>query len=65
MTLAELNRQAFRTLVENLGYVNAVRFFKQFEVGSGDYTRDRRQWLDDVSLDEIWADIQYRQSESS
>lgn len=31
MTLAELNRKAFKTLVETLGYVNAVRFFKQFD----------------------------------
>lgn len=61
MTLAELNRLAFTTLIENLGYVNAVRFFKQFDTGSGNYTEDRRQWLDNVSIDEIWADIQIKQ----
>lgn len=61
MTLAELNRQAFTTLVEHLGYVNAVRFFKQFDAGTGDYTQERQQWLDDVSLEEIWTDLQQRQ----
>ena len=35
MTLAEINQLAFKTLMDNLGYVNAVRFFKQFETGSG------------------------------
>ena len=49
MTLAEINRQAFITLVESLGY--AVRFFKQFDIGIGDYTRDRQQWLGDVTLE--------------
>jgi hypothetical protein len=61
MTLAELNRLAFTTLIENLGYVNAVRFFKQFDTGSGNYTEDRHQWLDNVSIDEIWADLQIKQ----
>ncbi|MEL6128887.1 MAG: hypothetical protein AAFO59_03700 [Cyanobacteria bacterium J06607_17] len=65
MTLAELNRQAFKTLMENLGYVNAVRFFKQFETGTGDYTQERHQWLDDVRLDDLWGEIQQRQSETS
>lgn len=63
MTLVELNRQAFKTLVEHLGYVNAVRFFKQFDAGTGDYTQERQQWLDDVSLEEIWIDVQQRQRE--
>lgn len=62
MTLVELNRLAFKTLMENLGYVNAVRFFKQFETGSGDYTQDRHQWLDNISLDEIWEEVQQRQA---
>ena len=53
MTLAELNRKAFKTLMDNLGYVEAVRFFKQFETGDGNYTEDRREWLDELSLDDI------------
>lgn len=65
MTLAELNRQAFKALVENLGYVNAVRFFKQFDMGTGDYTQARHQWLDEVTLDEIWEEIQPQQGEMS
>ena len=64
MTLAEINRQAFSTLVESLGYVNAVRFFKQFDMGTGDYTRDRQQRLGDVSLTELWSEIQQQQDAS-
>ncbi|MFM7448889.1 MAG: hypothetical protein ACKO24_09855 [Leptolyngbyaceae cyanobacterium] len=61
-TPIELNRKAFRALIEALGYVDAIRFLKQFDEGSGDYTKERHQWLDSVSLDEIWVDIQQRQS---
>ena len=64
MTLAELNRQAFKPLIENLGYVNAVRFFKQFEAGMGDYTQERHQWLDNVTLDDLWVEIQQQQSKA-
>jgi len=56
MTLAELNRKVFKTLMDNLGYVEA----KRFESGDGDYTVDRHEWLDDPSLDDIWSDIQKR-----
>ncbi|MEO0706983.1 MAG: hypothetical protein AAF050_15140 [Cyanobacteria bacterium J06649_5] len=48
--------------MDNLGYVEAVRFFKQFEPGDRDYTKDRRKWLDDVSLNDIVADAQKRQA---
>jgi hypothetical protein len=41
-----------------LGYVDAVRFLKQFDNGNGDYTQERSQWLDNVSLDEIWTELQ-------
>lgn len=63
ITLAELNQQAFKTLMDSLGYVNTVRFFKQFDLGSGDYSNDRRQWLDNLTIDDIWADIQQRQTD--
>lgn len=65
MTLAELNQQAFKTLMSKLGYINAVRFFKQFETGSGDYSKERQAWLDSVTLEDIWRDTQDRQSDST
>lgn len=33
--------------------MQAVRFIKQFDQGHGDYTKDRSQWLDYLTLDEI------------
>jgi hypothetical protein len=41
----ELRRRGFEALVEALGWVNAVRFLAQYEVGQGDYTRERDAFL--------------------
>jgi hypothetical protein len=58
MTPIELNQKGFKALVDTLGYVDAVRFLKQFDNGSGNYTQERSQWLDNISLDEIWTALQ-------
>ena len=62
MTPVELNRKGFKALVNALGYTDAIRFVRQFDNGSGDYTEQRHQWLDKLTLEDIWADIQQRQS---
>ena len=43
----ELRQQGFTALVASLGWVNAVRFIQQYEVGQGDYTQERYQFLPD------------------
>ncbi len=43
----ELRRRGFEVLVQALGWVNAVRFLQQYEVGQGDYTRERDAFLPD------------------
>ena len=61
MTPIELNRKGFKVLVDALGYVDAVRFMRQFDQGSGDYTEERHHWLDKLSKDDILLDISERQ----
>lgn len=41
----ELRRRGFEALVHVLGWVNAVRFLRQYEVGQGDYGRERDAFL--------------------
>jgi len=62
MTLVELNQKAFQVLIDALGYADAIRYLKQFDNGNGNYTQDHHQWLDALSLEDIWIDIQQRQS---
>lgn len=49
----ELRRKGFAALVESLGWINAVRFIRQYEQGQGDYTRERQSVLPDWEADTL------------
>ncbi|MCI0456629.1 MAG: hypothetical protein L0Z62_06580 [Gemmataceae bacterium] len=55
--LAEITQEATTILIREMGVVDALRFLSQFRAGSGDYTREREQWLDDLSLKQIASEI--------
>ncbi len=55
--LAEINQRAVRILMREMGVVDTFRFLGQFRTGAGDYTKERGQWLDNLSLDEITSEI--------
>ena len=42
---SELRHRGFQALTEALGWVNAVRFLRQYDPGSGNYTEERRALL--------------------
>ena len=65
MTAIELYRKGFQALVDALGYADAVQFIRQFDNGSGDYTQERHQWLDSLTIDEVLADIQKIQNDDT
>ena len=45
-TLNEIHKQGIDALVKELGPVDAVRFLQIYDSGSGDYTKERKQWLE-------------------
>jgi hypothetical protein len=57
-SLAELTQSAIHLLAREMGVANTMRFLHQFGLGSGDYTRERRELFDDLSLEEILAEIE-------
>ena len=57
-TIAEVNRKAEAILMRQLGVANTLRFLNQFNHGSGNYTAERHEWLDALSLDDIIRDIE-------
>jgi len=61
--LSELNRQATELLVREMGIADALRFLSQFSSGSGDYTKERDQWLDDLTLQQITSEIKAKRKE--
>jgi len=46
-TISEIRREGIQALTQALGPVDMARFISSYETGSGDYTRDRHQWLPD------------------
>ena len=53
MTLSEIRRIGIQLLTQHLGAVGMVRFLQQSDMGWGDYTKEREQWLCKPSLSEI------------
>jgi hypothetical protein len=57
MSPAQIRQQGLDALVKALGPVGMVRFLHQFDMGSGDYTQERQQWLESLSLEDILGEI--------
>jgi hypothetical protein len=53
MNPVEIRQRGYDALVKELGVVGMIRFLQQVETGKGDYTKDRDQWLDRLSFDEV------------
>jgi hypothetical protein len=56
-SLAQLNRRAYAILKRVLGVVDALRFFGQIGLGTGNYTEERRELFADLTMDEYWAAV--------
>ena len=53
MTLEQIREQGLAVLRTHLGIVGMVRFLQQSEMGWGNYTEERYQWLGDPDLAEL------------
>lgn len=58
MTLEQIREQGLAVLRQHLGIVGMVRFLQQTEVGRGNYTEERNQWLGQPDLDTLTKNIQ-------
>ena len=53
MTPQQICVSGIAALSRELGVVGMIRFMQQFEMGQGDYSKDRHQWLDQYSVADI------------
>jgi hypothetical protein len=53
MTPQQIRKAGMEVLARELGVVGMIRFMQQCEMGQGDYSKDRHEWLDQYSVDEI------------
>jgi hypothetical protein len=58
MTLEQIRQKGLDALRQHLGIVGTVRFLQQSEMGWGNYTEERHQWLGDPSLEQLVKRIQ-------
>ena len=63
-TLNEIRIQGFEVLVKNLGPADAIRFIQSYTHGSGDYTKERKAWLE-KDFDAVVAGIMERRKRKS
>ena len=59
---AELRAAGYKALAAALGPLGMARFLLQFEQGHGDYTRERRAWLKDKSIQTVATRIRARKT---
>ena len=53
MTPQQIRVAGLAALSRELGLVGMIRFMQQFEMGQGDYSKERHQWLDRYTVDDI------------
>ena len=53
ITLDQLRCEGLEALRERLRRAGMVWFLSQFDNGRGDYARERREWVDRTSLEEL------------
>lgn len=58
MTLEQIRAAGMAALTRELGVVGMIRFMQQFEIGEGDYSKERRRWLDNQDVETIATRIQ-------
>ncbi len=60
MTLEQIRAAGLNALARELGPVGMVRFLQLFETGKGDYTVERHEWLEELDLDALLAQLAER-----
>lgn len=60
---AEVQREGFRALLDRLGPADTIRFIQFYDNGHGDYTKERHQWLDGLTVDDIVRGIEARRAQ--
>jgi hypothetical protein len=55
--IAELTYRATNALIKEFGVVDTIRFLNQFRAGSGNYTMEREQLFQGMSVKDIVKEI--------
>jgi hypothetical protein len=57
-SLNEIRKEGVAILAKELGPVGMIRFLQQFDTGTGNYTKDRHQWLTEQDVTRLAEAVQ-------
>ncbi len=63
MTPNTIRTLGIQALAKALGPVGMMKFLQQFDTGSGDYTKERHEWLDKIERDTFLKTIRAKREE--
>ena len=55
--LAEIKTKGWNALVKELGYSGATKFVLLYETGEGDYTKERKELFENITIEEVIKEI--------
>ena len=55
--LNEITQQAIEVLFKEVGVANTIRFLNQFSTGYGNYTEERENLFEDLTLDQVLVQL--------
>ena len=59
----EISSAGTKALFSALGAVNATRFLRQLEHGEGDYTKERQDWADKITFEQLASEAELEPSQ--
>lgn len=62
MSMPEIRQAGIEALLDRLGPDGTLRFLQQYNPGYGNYTTERHDWLDKLTLEEIEKSIRERRT---
>jgi len=65
MTLEQIRKAGMEALIRELGPVGMIRFLQQFDMGSGDYTKERHKIFEGMNVDAIVEKIKQQRIKES
>ena len=63
MTEVEVRDVCFKAIKREVGPVGLARFLNQYLRGRGDYTKERGEWLGDITVNDVMAGVASRQAD--
>jgi hypothetical protein len=55
--ISEITQQAIDVLFKEVGVANTIRFLNQFSTGYGNYTEERENLFEDLTLNEVLVQL--------